>query len=723
MVNTKRFELALERLHQGDWERFEELCRQFLISEHPNLRTLTGSGEKGRDATLFCEVGVSSLAFQFSIQEDWKGKINKTATTISREFPATRILAYLTNRKVGPKSDALAKEVLEKHALVLDVRDCSWFLDRVNTTAARENAAEELARAVADPFLANEGIASRRPEMLTSEEQGAAIVHLGLQWEDDIREKGLTKLCYDALVRSALRHTSSAERMPRRRLYRVIEGLLPTHDQTRLREYVDAALKRMAKHTIRHWVKEDEFCLTHQEVLRQRERLSQAELEATHFEQELQGVLMDALPDVNENGAGLLAQRGRRVIEEFLLSQGEAFATAVTLDQHPAQACDLGETLTKDIGVTPLHPDELYDARAMTRALEEVVSVPSETMQVFLRRTADAYTLLAFLHETPDVQRAVLKLFGHGDIWLDTTVVLPVVAEALDLTEGTPFTDIFHAARDCGLHLHVTEGVVEEILGNLNYSLTCAQTARSEWRGRIPFLYSEYIKAGREPSELANDLNRFRGRKRPEQDMSEFLEEEYGIRTTSLAEEVARAEDTLRIAVTEEWRSAKEERKRSDDDSDPDRLRQLVQHDVENYVGVLVRRKQNEDRTYGYTAWWFTLDKIAFEMQARLRARLTETPPDPPVLGVDFFLKYLSLGPMRSRLSKDDHLKLPIAVYEDGFDVPMELLEIAEKIREENSRLPSYVIRRKIRDALDEARQTLGRNPEDGFARLKSARD
>jgi len=719
VVHTKRFELALDRLHPGDWERFEELCRQFLISEHPNLRNLAGSGEKGRDATLFCDSDDPSFAFQFSIRERWKQKINEAAETISQEYPTTRILAYLTNRKVGPKSDSLAKEVFKKYKLSLDVRDRSWFLDRVNTTAARENAAEELARAIADPFLANNGLASRRPAALTSDEQIAAVVYLGLQWEDDIREKGLTKLCYDGLVRSALRHTSSDERMSRSQLFRAIEGILPTQDRTKLHEYVNAALERMTKRTIRHWIKEDEFCLTHQEVLRQRERLSQAELEVAQFEQELQTVLVDALPNVNENGASLLAKRGRRVIEEFLLSQGEAFAAAVTLDHHSAHSCYLGDTLTKDIGATPLHPDEPHDTRAITRALEETVFVPSETMRVFLRRMADAYTLLAFLHETPDVQRAVLKLFGHGDIWLDTTVVLPIVAEALDVTEETPFTDIIRAAHKCGLHLHVTEGVVEEILGNLNYSLTCAQTARSQWRGRIPFLYSEYVRSGREPSQLSNDLHRFRGCKRPEYDMSEFLEEEYGIRTTSLAEEVARAEYSLRIAITEEWLSAKEERKRSDDDSDPDRLRQLVQHDVENYLGVLVRREQKENRVYGYAAWWFTLDKIAFEMHSKLTARLTETPPDPPVLSADFFLKYLSLGPIRNRLSKDDHQKLPIAVYENSLDIPKELLEIAEQIRQANSRLPAYVIGRKIRDALDEAKQAIGPQSKEGLAQLK----
>ncbi|UCC29364.1 MAG: hypothetical protein JSU86_14325 [Phycisphaerales bacterium] len=668
---------------------------------------------------LFCDGDDPSYAFQFSTREDWDRKIKETAATISQECPETRILAYLTNRKVGPKSDSLAKEVLKKYKLVLDVRDRSWFLDRVNTTAARENAAEELARAVADPFLANEGLASRRRAALTSDEQIAAVVYLGLQWGDDIREKGLTKLSYDALVRSALRHTSSGERMSRGQVYRAIEGILPTHDRSKLREYVNAALERMTERTIRHWIKEDEFCLTHQEVLRQRERLSQAELQAAQFEQELESVLVAALPNVNEKGASLLAQRGRRVIERFLLSQGEAFATAVTLDHHPIHFADLGETLIRDIGATPLDPDEPNDTRGITRALQEVVSVPSETMRVFLRRMADAYTLLAFLHETPDVQRAVLKLFGHGDVWLDTTVVLPLLAEALGVTEETPFTDIVHAARDCGLKLHATPGVIEEILGHLNYSLTCARTRRHEWRGRIPFLYWEYVSSGRDPSDLSSDFDRLRGPKHPEQDMSEFLEEEYGIHNTSLAEEVTQAEDDLRIAVTEEWLQAKEERAGSGDDYDPDTLRELALHDVENYVGVLVRRKRKQDRDYGYSAWWFTLDKIAFEMHSKLIARMTETPPDPPVLSADFFLKYLSLGPIRNRLSKDEHHRLPIAVYEDALDVPEELLEIAERIRQENAKLPSYVIRCKIRDALDEARQEIGPHSKGGLAELK----
>ncbi|MCZ6654507.1 MAG: hypothetical protein O7D91_15945 [Planctomycetota bacterium] len=720
-MNTSRFELALDRLQPSDWQRFEDLCRRFLVSDYPNLRNLAGKGEKGRDASLFCDGDDPSFAFQFSTAVDWEAKIKKTAATISREFPETRILAYLTNRKVGPKSDALGRKILAEYKLALDIRDCSWFLDRVNTIAVREDAAEELARVIVDPLLPNEPAASGAAGVLSSDEEIAAVVYLGVQFEDDIREKGLTKLCYDALVRSALRHTRTGALMSRSQLYGAVESMLPSHDVGKVREYVDLALKRMKKRTVRHWPKEDAFCLTHQEVVRQTERLSQAELEAARFDREFLDLLIDAMPDITTNGIALLVQRGRRVIKSFLLSQGEAFASAVTCDRHSARLADLGDALLRDIGATPLHPDEPSDAKSITRILEEIVSAPSATMQAFLRRMADAYTLLGFLRETPDVQRAIVRLFGSGDVWLDTTVVLPLLAEAMELTEEKPFTDVLHAASQVGLKLHVTDGVVAELLNHLKFSLACARTPSHEWRSRIPFLYWAYVSSGRDPSNLSSYFKRFRGAKRPEQDMSEFLEEEYGIHNTSLADEMMKADDELRIAVAEEWRMAKEEKTGTGTDQNPDVVRELVDHDVENYVGVLVRRSKNRDRdrVYGHSAWWFTLDKIAFEMHSRLKARMKQTPPDPPVLSADFFLKYLSLGPIRSRLSKSDHQKLPIAIYEDGLDVPKELLDIAARIRKENSDLPSYVIRRKIRDALDEARQTVGPHSRDGLAQLK----
>ena len=99
----------------------------------------------------------------------------------------------------------------------------------------------------------------------------------------------------------------------------------------------------------------------------------------------------------------------------------------------------------------------------LTNTLEQVIWTGGPAVQGYLRRSTDIYTLLAFLRETPDVQQVVEKLFSHGSVWLDTSIVLPAMAETLLDEEQQRFSRLLHVARDAGLDLRITHGVVEEV--------------------------------------------------------------------------------------------------------------------------------------------------------------------------------------------------------------------------------------------------------------------
>jgi hypothetical protein len=76
----------------------------------------------------------------------------------------------------------------------------------------------------------------------------------------------------------------------------------------------------------------------------------------------------------------------------------------------------------------------------------ETLRKPEHEVREFLRSMADVYTVYAFLRETPDVQKTVVKLFAQGDIWLDTSVLLPLFAEDLLDPSDRAYTNIFRAA-------------------------------------------------------------------------------------------------------------------------------------------------------------------------------------------------------------------------------------------------------------------------------------
>ena len=244
-MQRERLQLALERLRPEQWKMFEEFASAFLSSQYPDLRTVASYGDLGRDEQLFSYGGKVRTALQYSTQKDWTNKIRKTAKRISECLPDTKIMIYVTNQSILSAADSLRRELLEKYELVLDVHDISWFLDRLGGDEHRDIVSENLAKNIVDPYLENKGMLEHSAPTLSTTESRAAFTFLQLQLEDDTREKGLTKLSFQTLVRAVLRKIRSESRMSRTEIQDRIINIFPNHDSTRVRDLVDSALYKL----------------------------------------------------------------------------------------------------------------------------------------------------------------------------------------------------------------------------------------------------------------------------------------------------------------------------------------------------------------------------------------------------------------------------------------------------------------------------------------------
>ena len=103
-----------------------------------------------------------------------------------------------------------------------------------------------------DSYLASEGVLKRSPVLETYETK-AAHVYLSLQLRDEVQEKGLTRVSFEALIRSVLIRTNSEHRMTRNDLKIRMHQLLPKDPVERVDQLTDSALTRLAKRAIRHW--------------------------------------------------------------------------------------------------------------------------------------------------------------------------------------------------------------------------------------------------------------------------------------------------------------------------------------------------------------------------------------------------------------------------------------------------------------------------------------
>jgi hypothetical protein len=670
------------------------------------------SGDGGRDSELFSPDGKPFIAFQYSVQKEWRQKINQTAERLIRDFPSVRILTFLSNRQIGAQSDDIKSSLLEK-GLSLDVRDRNWFLERAEIGEARQNAAERLIDRIARPYLSGEQVINKPSSALTSQEARAALLYLGLQWQDDITEKGLTKLSFDALVRAALRHTHSDNRMMRAKVHEIIQTYLPSAEKEYLEQHVDAALRRLTKRYIRHWQKDDDFCLTYEEHQRMLPKLAEKENDEAAFNNEVAEQCHKCLADIEEATEADFADlqpRIPRVIERLLLKRGEAFVSAVITDNIDR----IGFEHLMDIVLQDLSSDRPKGnishnmPSIIVTIVRNLLVQTKRSTQLYLRRLADSYTLFTFLKETPDVQTATRKLFSHGTVWLDTTVLLPLFAEQLkEDEEQRRFTRLLLLSRDAGIELRITPGIIQEITSHMNTSFTCSQYSPASWRGRIPYLYYHYLQTGKPQHEFQKWLSLFRGTERPEDDVAQYLFDVFGIQIIGLLEQMQTVDQNLRWAAERLWSEAHRERRRQNiEGGDDSTTWHLIEHDLETYLGVIALRQREQVTELGYRHWLLTLDSIAWQIRNRLREEFESRVPPSPLLSLDFLVNNLTFGPERSRLTRTQEQTLPIVLdVEMSESMPQDILKIADEVRRENEGLPEYVIRRKVRDAIDQARR------------------
>ena len=715
-MTRDRFEFALLNLNPNQWESFEKLASTFLADEYTSLRTLAGTGDRGRDAILWQPEKDPTVVLQFSTTKDWSTKIKTTAKTIRNEFPATQVLVYMTSRRLEPKADDVRTVLRKNYHLFLDIRDANWFLERQNRSRSTEVASAEFSAPIVDPLLSTSSLIDTKIDGLDRRDARAAVVFLAMHWEDETRDKGLTKLSYEALVKAGLRDTDNDNRMSRSAVHTSVCSILQHHDPREVGKYIDSALERLKKRQIRHWEKYDEFCLSLSERQRRTEALVDLELLDKELESELLAHLVHSSTAFNQSteteGLRDLVPFVHRILGLFLLQRGEAFAQSVagggmvyyTVDEIESicagQLENAPGTIVPTADLIPL----------VSSTVEEVLVRPSPSTQRYLRALSDGYTLFAFLQQVPDVQRAVQKIFGHGRVWLDTSAALPLLAEILLDEESRSYTRTVRTARQAGMELFVTPGVVRELFHHIQHSRRCQQLG-SAWRSRIPFLFSAYLWSGRPGTDFKRWTVEFIGGHQPHDDIVDFLFEVAGIRERSLKPEVERAEEGLRWQISNYWREVHLARSLASDGSrDPEIAEILAQNDVENFLGIVVAREnENKASSLGYEHWWLTLDRGAYRATAEICEQEGLELFDSPVMSYDFLINYFALGPRRGDVTKRDERLLPLMLDMSLLDgVPEDILQIAETTRDQMAGSSERLIRRTIRDHLNQAKLQRG---------------
>ncbi|ORB32022.1 hypothetical protein MPP7335_05837 [Mycolicibacterium parafortuitum] len=655
------------------------------------------AGDEGRDADIFDVDAAGRIKLQYSVTVAWRSKIQATVKRLKDFKPKPTHLIYVTNQEIGPEADDLKRDILAAENIVLDIRDRSYFLDRRDHTVAARAASEVLEQKFVAPLLTSQGIAHSVAPALTAEEERIAFLHISIDLIERDRSRNFSKDAYESLVLAVLHGTTHETALHRNEIRDRICSFVHADSRHQLDARIDSALERLTKKrgTVKHIRSTDYFHIAFEETERINVGAEKFLEQETAFEEDIRAALYVVDSDLadDEVKGKQSVQALREVIEKLLLDYGEQFTAAIATGNAPEATKEKLEHLLTEMSFKT-HLSNV----AAAEIIEMVLTQGTEETEAHLRRLLDSYTVLAMLKSTPDVQKALRKVFSGGQIWLDTSVILPLMAEEL-YTGNTPMHDLVTACRLSDTRLFVTTGVIEEVNSHLT---RCVSTARSGGSNsyRLPFLLKEYITAGNTRTGFVKWQENFRGTENPLLDIEEYLRDEFGIVRKDLKDEVDQASQELRIAAQDYWREEQQKR-RGDSGIDAASLDRLVAHDVENSVGVIQLRGRRNPGPAGYQHWWLTTDRLGKGLSSALELSLGE-PIASPVIDPGFLVQLLRFRPYSPEEATAALGRFPVLLGLAKMDViPSDMMDVVEEIRNEIPTLKPRLIQRRLRDEVN----------------------
>jgi hypothetical protein len=703
--------VALNNLRPSDWDRFQDFASAFLLSDFPSLRPIGGTNDKGRDAVLFAPDPdqPAKVVFQYSLVEDWRGKVRGTLKRLQEKSIPCAVLIYATSRDIGSQSDALESE-LRNEGIALSIRDREWWVVRAGRDQQTRHAAKQLKDQVLGRILGRTRDDPGDGD-LTLRQVETGLFYLELQLRDADNDRDLTRVAFEAFVLASLVGTDATDRKTEADIVADVAAEFPTEQAERVRGLTVAALRRLkSARRVTVSLTESTYALHYTERQRLETLAAQRITEGEALDRDLAEHLSVAAETLDYPEAGLethlLVNVLRRLFEEIALEYGNAFAEAVLQDSVDIPRTDVYDVVERMLindarTLSMLKMKQIDTFNLLAEAATQTLLSPSAAVVPYFHSLSEAYTVRAFLRATPDVQEAVDKLFSGGELVLDTTVVLPVFVETLLPETQQQYTNLLRNARSSGTRLLCTQGVFNEAATHLRRSLRCTELG-TKWVGAVPMVLDRWRALHSGDGDFRQFVSDFLGSD-PEADVEDFLTHTLGIERAGFTEEVEEVFDlTTRSRLTELWR----ERKSSRPDVDLD---VLLRHDVEMYLGVLARRNRQPATVAGFETWWVTLETSALAL-SRLMREEGITLKSGPVMHPNYLSHLLAIGPARRQLTRDQRTRLPFLITEAAspWGIP-ELQEVATKVRQEYKDRPEYFKRRKLRERMNELKA--GRSP------------
>ncbi len=718
------FQAALDAIDSAShWKVFEDLAIAFILAQHKYCLaepTRAPNGDGGMDAVIRHGVGNIATVFQISTQRTWKAKLSGTLATLAANGVTTRRLIYVTHLPLKEAEFSSFTQALEhEYDVMLQVHARSWFLTAFTQMPAGPVVVRPLMQAVAPNIR---GGATSGATSLAVYERDLAAMHLVAFKHNSERNDELTRSSMDGLALYALKGTTKETSLTIDEAIQCVRGEMKA-PMPSLSEDLKAAVVRLKNsQSVRATGTPVRYYLSDEKRLEQETAYHALLASSDALTQDIQALVEElesaVLPKdhprpwysgLSQAKRSALVAFIRKAISTAFAERGEEFVKAYR-DKTFELASTEGsiKTLVADIlAESPVVgiPNPIVKAIA-SGVLWALAPRASDESRNYLFRLSSAYTLLAYMRQTADVQRAMNHVVGGSEIWLDAGVILILVSETLVGEVDRGIHRLFSRCATIGIRFHVTTGVLEEVVTHLERSQAYCNTARGYWVGGVPLMAAEYAAAGQPQGSFAAWKEEFFGPVRREDDLADYLLEAHGIRRTDLQAEVDGADQRVRVSVDAYWRENHSARRR--ESIDDQLLDRLISHDVENYIGVMERRR-SPGLGVGHEHWWLTLDRFAFSPAKRLRDSLADLPglrryAASPAMSLDFLATFVSMqAPETHAITalEPTHAQLAIAI-------PAEFEMVIDGFRDQLAQMGQRIRHRFLRDTIDILRTHTG---------------
>lgn len=718
MISTDRIRYGLSLLKPEHGTMFEEFVNKFFATEFPNIRPVGQIHDKGRDAFIYHADGESDIFFQSSVTTSWKTKIKDTIEALKKNNFTIRELVYCTNQDLRKDLDDL-KQTWRKSGISIDIRDTNYFSIYATTSIEKSAIAESLCKIVVDPKLADKGIIdSKIGVALSTEDQKIAVTFLEMNLKNSSDSRNLTKLSIESLITFTLRDSTPESTVERNKIHQKIMELCPNADRQRLISQIDGAIDRfVSKDVIKHHGKNDSFTLSFNKKKEVNDGLQKLMLEQYDLELAAKDVIEYVLKELEIDFSvpyDLLIEDAMVVLDYLIVKKGRLASLALvgkgTFGSSKEPLIEMVEGMVKS-SPSVLKSQSILSIVQIIDILPEIViellrsSSPAVINRIKI--SADAYCLLFFMRESNDIQENINKIFSGSKVLVDTSVIVPCMAEQSFPKEKKRLSNLIRAASKMGITFFLGDDVLNELqthLDRMRYSyynhaerqLTTLGSSRTE---NLHYsIISGYLEAKRIENyegSFEDFIKQFRGERNPNADLIEYLHEELDIRfDDNLNSEMEKIPYEDIGSLIEEWKSVKPQRPWMDTDA----YNTLVYHDVKAFL-VIQRFRSGiaMGAVQGEKYWWLTFDGSGFRMDRKFSGS------NSICMSPEFFSRYVSLLPHQETGSSFATL-LPIFLEAAKLGlVPAELRAKAEEIYSSMQGQKEYVIRRRLRDMVHQA--------------------